>query len=241
MNIFFVTDNRLWFEYLSGWKKQRTEVVALYCSPAGAHRFQEDIALNRISVIDLVKESRDLAKRYDVGFSCHCKQLFPESLVETLPCFNFHPGYNPYNRGWFPQVFSIINGAPAGCTLHKMDAKIDHGPIVDQIEEEINAWDTSKDVYDRLLRNEFVLFEKWIDVLLAGDIEYKIPADIGGYNSIRDFERLCEIDLDKQVSFGHAIDYLRAMTFEGYKNAFFYDKSGNKISVSIELMVENVG
>ena len=46
---------------------------------------------------------------FSLVISLHCKQLFPSQLVKAVRCINVHPGFNPYNRGWFPQVFSIIN------------------------------------------------------------------------------------------------------------------------------------
>lgn len=238
MNIFFVTDNKVWFDFLYEWRNIRLEHVSFFCSPAGAYIFADEIDRGLISVVDLECESDELIKNFDIGFSCHCKQIFPKDLVESVPCFNFHPGLNPENRGWFPQVFSIINGKPAGATLHKMDCEIDHGPIVDKTRVEINNWDTSKSVYDRVLNEEFKLFEKWIDRLIRGNYELTNLDSVGNYNSISDFKKICEIDLDKKVTFKEAIDYLRAMTFDGYENAFFKGDDGKVIYVSINIKVK---
>ena len=237
MKIFFVTDNKTWFNFLMDWRKQRAEVISLYCSPAGSKIFNNEIASGLISVVDLSLHSADVAKDFDLGFSCHCKQIFPENLVNSIPCFNFHPGFNPENRGWFPQVFSIINGKPAGATLHKMDIEIDNGPIIERIEVAINSWDTSKSVYSRVMNEEFQLFEKWIDRIIAGNYQEIFLDSSGNYNSISDFKQLCEIDLEKKVTFKEAIGYLRAMTFDGYDNAFFRGDGGQKIYVSINLKV----
>lgn len=81
------------------------------------------------SYVDLKDETSvtKIIASADIVFSLHCKQIFPQSLVEAVTCINVHPGYNPYNRGWYPQVFSIMNGLPAGVTIHKMDDKVDHG------------------------------------------------------------------------------------------------------------------
>ena len=53
-----------------------------------------------------------------------------------------------------------------------------------------------------------------------------------------DFNKLCEIDLERKVSFREAIDFFRAMSFKGYKKAYFYDKEGHKIFVGVELDME---
>ena len=72
-----------------------------------------------------------ITNNYNLIISLHCKQIFPSNLVKSITCINIHPGYNPYNRGWFPQVFSIINSKPIGATIHVMDENIDHGPIIE--------------------------------------------------------------------------------------------------------------
>src|SRR5687768_5901648 len=82
--------------------------------------------------IHLKSEFQEIIKAYDLVISLHCKQLFPAELVKAVRCINIHPGYNPYNRGWFPQVFSIINKLPAGATIHEIDEEIDHGKIIAQ-------------------------------------------------------------------------------------------------------------
>jgi len=177
-------------------------------------------------VIDQVIET------YDIVISIHCKQIFPEKLVKSLRCINVHPGYNPYNRGWYPQVFSIINGLPIGATIHLMDAQIDHGEIIDQCEVEVLSTDISSDVYVKIIEAEKRLIEKNIKNILDGAYTSKVPAEEGNYNSNYDFKRLCELDLNHYGSFREHIDLLRALTFDGYNNAFFYD-SGKKIYVNI--------
>ena len=101
----------------------------------------------------LKEQDADFYDRYDLFLSLHSKQLFPDALVEDHLCINVHPGLNPHNRGWFPQVFSILNGLPIGVTIHRMDTELDHGPILWQEELPIYPQDTSKDVYDRILAN----------------------------------------------------------------------------------------
>lgn len=237
MKVFFITDNRKWFEIIDSWKNRRSEKIEIFCSPSGANLFTKEIEEGRISTLDIKLMSENLQKQFDIGFSCHCKQIFPKELVESVRCFNFHPGLNPYNRGWFPQVFSIINGKPVGATLHKMDEKIDHGPVIDQNVISIFDWDTSRTVYDRILQSEFDLFDQWVDRLLESDFEENQLESKGNYNSISDFEELCKIDLNKKVSFKEAIDYLRAMTFDGYDNAYFYSSDGHKVYVSLNLKI----
>lgn len=190
--------------------------------------------------IDLKKDYIGLINKYELIISLHCKQIFPSELVNNIRCINIHPGLNPYNRGWFPQVFSIINKFPIGVTIHEMDEQLDHGPIIIQKELKIYDWETSYDVYKRILLLEIELLKENLVKIIYNDYKTYPPNLEGNINYKKDFVKLCEIDLDKKVTYREAIEYLRAMSFKGYKNAYFYDGDGNKIFVEIELEVGDI-
>ncbi|MDI3545802.1 MAG: dTDP-4-amino-4,6-dideoxyglucose formyltransferase [Rikenellaceae bacterium] len=183
-----------------------------------------------------VKEKVDyILTNYDLIISLHCKQIFPKKLVNNITCINIHPGFNPYNRGWYPQVFSIINKLPIGVTIHKMDEELDHGEILYREKLEINSWETSKDVYDKILELEIKLIEKNIGNILEGNYTLTKPEEEGNVNYIKDFNMLREIDLDEKLTFREAIDRLRALTHGDYRNAYFVDEKGIKVWVKIVL------
>jgi methionyl-tRNA formyltransferase len=177
-------------------------------------------------------------RQYEVFLSLHCKQLFPEKLVRNHRCVNIHPGFNPYNRGWFPQVFSIINKKPVGVTIHEMDEELDHGSILYQEKIDIKLYDTSWSVYHRIQQKEVELLEKYLLDIIEKRYNKKAMLSEGNINYKSDFEKICRIDLSKQATYGEVIDLLRATTFDGYDNAYFMDDDGNKIYVNINLKKE---
>ncbi len=190
--------------------------------------------------INVKQDQGFLIKNYNLIISGHCKQFFPKDLVNQIRCINIHPGYNPINRGWYPQVFAIINDLPIGATIHEMDEKLDHGPIIKRAMVDKYEEDTSLDIYTRVVNEELKLFKENFKEIINNT--YK-TISISGENSHffdkNDFENLSEIDLEKKVSFREALNYLRAMTHGDFKNAYFTDKKGSKIFVSIELKKEN--
>lgn len=174
-------------------------------------------------------------EQYCLFLSLHCKQIFPKEMVEKNRCINIHPGYNPYNRGWFPQVFSIINKMPVGVTIHEMDEELDHGPVIYQETVEVYEYDTSKDVYERILQKEIELIDKFLINLIESNYCVYDMVFQGNINYQEDFKKLCCIDLDSKATFREMIDLLRALTFDKYDNAYFLDKNGNKVYLSIAL------
>ncbi len=189
--------------------------------------------------LNIKTEFAQVVENYDLVFSIHCKQIFPSELVRKVKCINVHPGLNPYNRGWYPQVFSILNKMPLGATIHEMDEELDHGAIICQREVIVYAWDTSLSAYERVQQAEVNLLNEWLPKLISGDYKAYKPKNEGNLNLKKDFNSLSEIDLDKIQSVGETIDLLRALTHGDYKNAFFIDpKTGKKTYVSITFIRE---
>ncbi len=181
-----------------------------------------------------IKSEKELHTKYDLIISLHCKQLFPAELVKNVRCVNVHPGYNPYNRGWFPQVFSILNKLPAGATIHEIDEMLDHGNIIAQKNIHIESWDTSFTAYQKILDAEMELLEIHLESILENTYQ-SFSAEEGNLNLKKDFDALCEIDLQHTGSFSEHIDVLRALSHGDYNNAYFLDEDGRKVFIKIEL------
>jgi len=177
-----------------------------------------------------------IISKYDLIISIHCKQLFPKNLVTKIKCINIHPGFNPINRGWYPQVFAIINNLPIGATIHEIDDKLDHGNIIDQDFVSHDYSDTSLSLYNKITKKEVELFKKNVSNILNNTYSSHKTNEEGNLYLKNDFNNLCEIDLNKHASYLEVINHLRALTHGDYKNAFFIDPETNeKIFVSISL------
>lgn len=194
---------------------------------------------NEFFPVHVKKQCGEILGHYDLVISLHCKQLFPPALVNGVRCINVHPGLNPHNRGWFPQVFSILNGLPCGATIHEIDEQLDHGGIIAQKAVKIEPWDTSLTAYNKILDAEMELIEAYMPDIIEGKYEVKAPGSEGNLNLKKDFDALCEIDLDSVGSFQEHINRLRALTHGQYANAYFLDENGRKVFLKLELIPEN--
>lgn len=175
---------------------------------------------------------------FDLIFSLHCKQIFPSDLVSSVVCINVHPGLNPHNRGWYPQVFSIINGKPIGATIHLMDSEVDHGKILDKIDVDVRLSDTSLDVYERVFQAEMILIRRTLLKVIHYELEGVAPSFDGNYNTIQDFKSLCHLDLEAVAPLGEHINLLRALSHGTFKNAYFINEQGKKIFIRVSLEEE---
>lgn len=194
---------------------------------------------NSIRIVDLRKSDYidQIVEKYDLVFSIHCKQLFPPKLVNSVKCINVHPGYNPINRGWYPQVFAIINNRCIGATIHEIDEYLDHGDIIAREMVEQTMSDTSLSLYNKVVEKEIELLKKNLLKILHGTYTKTPPEKEGFVYTKKDFNALCHINLDMQTTVADVINRLRALTHGDYKNAYFIDPATNEkffISIQIE-------
>lgn len=227
-----ITDNKYLytkFKEIIETSKFRTFSFDFCCSPKSKDIMKID-SINLKTDLNIIFE-----KNYEIIFSLHSKQLFPKELISKVKCINIHPGLNPYNRGWYPQVFCIINGLPFGATIHEIDEDLDHGRIIVQKSVALKECDTSDSAYRRVLKAELELLNEHLENILNNQYTSYEPCCEGNLNFKKDFDNLCKIDLNQQLTMKEAIDKLRALTHLDHKNAYFVNNKGQKVFLSIKL------
>ena len=236
-NIFMCSNFKQIFEELS----LPSVTVSYGISPfSNRNIFEKDLKLT-VFEYDLRSNQQvdEIIDKFDLVFSIHCKQIFPNKLVNSLKCINVHPGYNPLNRGWYPQVFSIFYDLPVGATIHEIDEHLDHGNIIDRDFVEKEIIDTSYTLYKKIIQKEIFLIRKNLSSIILNNYSTIKPENEGRLFLRNDFNDLCEIDLDMKITAGELINKLRALTHENLKNAYFFDKTSNrKVYLSIKLEYE---
>jgi hypothetical protein len=209
--------------------------VRFYNSPSGSVFNLSPFVKSKTINLKSESELNELIDNSDIVLSLHCKQIFPKKLVESRLCINFHPGYNPFNRGWYPQSFSIMNGLPIGATIHVMDEKIDFGRVIVQKEIQIEEYETSIDAYRKIIELEKQLITENLEIIVSGNFESKNMTYPGNINYKKDFENLCKLELESVGTLRDHIDLLRATSHDTFRNAYFIDSKGDKCFVKITI------
>ena len=160
--------------------------------------------------------------------------------IPEIGIINFHLSFIPFNRGSNPNVWPIIDGTPAGVTLHFIDEDIDSGHIVCQRQVEVSITDTAGTLYKKLISEMTEMFKsEWPKIK---DREFKLnkpDLDQGSIHYRNQFKTLEEINLDEEILPLNLINHLRAKTFEG-KNGAYFIHEGKKIYVTINLEAESL-
>ncbi|MFC5970122.1 methionyl-tRNA formyltransferase [Halomarina salina] len=223
----------------------RRTVVFLGANNVGLEVYDWLCDRDSVDVLAMLTEADQLSlvERLDPEFVVACgftHVVPPEVLaVPDRGCLNLHPGLLPYARGYNPNVWSIVEGLPAGVTLHYMDDGVDTGPIVATREVETRFDDTGKDLYERLERAAYDLFvETWPSVE-EGAVEVREQDDALATTHVkREFVDLCELDPDEELPVRDLLDRLRALTFPPFDNAHV-DVDGETYYVEVSLTHED--
>lgn len=100
-----------------------------------------------------------------IGLSASFPRLFPPEVIKKFSSqlYNLHPSLLPQYRNVAPIPYAIAMGDPiTGITLQRIDAQIDHGEIISQIEEPILPTDTTPILLNRLFSLGSGLFLRWL-------------------------------------------------------------------------------
>jgi methionyl-tRNA formyltransferase len=233
------------------WLKERgEEIVGLVLHPPQKRKYGEEIksaaGLDSADIFDaaelrhpeIIESIRE--RRADVALSVLFDYILRPEMIELFPegVINLHPAYLPFNRGQYPNVWSIVEGTPSGVTLHYIDDGIDTGDVIAQRRVEVDAWDTGETLYRKLGRASVELFQETWPLIRSGRARRaEQPPEAGTYHRTRDVEKIDEIDLERAYRAKELIDILRARTFPPYAGAYFRD-GARKVYLRLELIPE---
>lgn len=247
MRILYLGNNWVGWQVLQWLKDQGEDLVGLVIHQPQKQKFSEEIlqvaALPADRIFDgsLLKEVeiRKAITRLtpDIGLSILFDYILTPDFLDIFRhgVVNLHPALLPYNRGQYPNVWSLVEETPAGVTLHYLDRGIDTGDIIAQKQVAVEPVDTGETLYRKLEKASVQLFqETWPLIKTGAAPRRRQSQDSGTSHRQRDVESIDEIDLRRHYQAGNLINILRARTFPPYKGAYFL-ADGKKVYIRLQL------
>jgi len=250
MRVFCLCNNWLGWQALKWLREQGDEIVGLAVHPEARSKYGSEIRReventdclildgSRLKETALLEQVREL--NADIAVSVLFSYVLQAGFLRLFPrgCINLHPALLPYNRGSFPNVWSIVTGTPAGVTLHYIDQGIDTGDVIAQKQVEAKITDTGASLYRRLQVEAMELFKSaWPSIRVGNSSRSPQPAGTGSYHRARDVEQIDEINLQQSYRAQDLLNVIRARTFAPYHGAYFIHQ-GRKIYLRLELYEE---
>ena len=249
MRYVYLTNGQLGYEIVRWLVEQGDRPAGLVVHPAERSKYREEI----IEAVGLPPEQvlEAPALKTDTGIAWLKSQqpdwmisimfgyiLKPASLaIPRFGTLNLHPALLPYNRGAYPNVWSIVDRTPAGATIHYVDPGIDTGDIVAQCEIPVHETDTGASLYLKQEQAALALFQETWPMIRANALEPGRQTGTGTFHRVADTERIDCVDPDKMYRAGDLIDILRARTFPPYKGAYL-DLPDRRVYLRLELSEE---
>jgi methionyl-tRNA formyltransferase len=193
---------------------------------------------NEPRTIDLLR-SLDL----DCLVCIHFPYLIRSELL-ALPrigVLNLHPAFLPFNRGWHTPSWAILDGTPAGATLHFMSDDLDAGDIVYQEREPVRPEDTAHSLYQRLKEREVSVFrEGWRLVTSGNPPRQRQSIGAGTSHRKRDLldPQVQRVDLEAIGTAQALIRQLRALTTNQIHEAAYFEIDGRRYRIQVRIVPE---
>lgn len=190
------------------------------------------------------QEALEQLQRLDLDYliCIHFPYIIPPAVlaIPRLGVLNLHPAYLPFNRGWHTPSWTILQGTPAGATLHFMDEGLDTGDIVHQKQLPVACGDTADSLYTRLKELEIEVFREAWPSLLARAPQRMAQTAPGTFHRRQDLfeQHVQKIELDEEYKAEELLDRLRALTTSEIKEACYFEKGGKRYRVRLLLQEE---
>ena len=168
--------------------------------------------------------------------------LKPELLeLFSHGCVNLHAAYLPWNCGWHTNVWPILDGSPAGVTVHFIDPGIDTGDLIAQARVPLTPADTGGSLHRKLTLALISLFKCSWPAIVNGTNQ-RIPQNhaLATSHRRRDLAPLDKIDRARRYRVRDLLNLLRARTYPPYPAAY-YIGNGQRRYVRVALSEEPGG
>lgn len=128
--------------------------------------------------------------------SYNCSHIIRQDVIDAVNgrLVNLHISFLPYNRGASPNVWSFLDGTPAGVTIHRINAGLDTGDILYQKQVKFDPCrETFGSSYNRLQAEIQELFKQHWQEIYDGNYVPKSQIGVGTYHRAKDLEGLRRI------------------------------------------------
>lgn len=179
----------------------------------------------------------------DFIVSIYFDYILDDRFIE-LPAkdsINLHPGYLPYNKGFYYYAWAVLDGTSAGVSIHRIVSAVDAGPIISQKRVLIDGTDTGDVIYDKHMDASVELFRTTWPSIESGTYQLFRQRHKGTRKKITETNEAMEIDPNATYVARELIDLLRVFCFRG-SGGCVMKIDGKKYSIGIEFseLADNV-
>ena len=160
-------------------------------------------------------------------------KIIPQSVLDvpTHRTLNIHPSLLPKYRGASPlQSAMLADDKETGVTIMRIDAEMDHGPIIAQKGVTMNAWPTYEDFEERMAREGAQLLSQVMPQWVAGEIKEKEQ----DHSSATYTKKTVKEDGFIDLAGDPYLNFRKIQAYHEWPQAYFFvEKNGKKMRVKV--------
>lgn len=187
-----------------------------------------------IDQIRAENHSADGSEKCPVFLVASYGMIIPQALLD-LPSYgslNIHPSLLPKYRGPAPLPTAILEDTKdTGVTIMKMDAQMDHGPIIAQKNIHIAEWPTYEEFEEMMAKEGASLFAEILPKWLNGEIKEKTQDhSVATYTKkiIKEDGHLETTDNGLTFVGDPYLNFRKIQAYHEWPQAFFFMKHGKR-------------
>ncbi|WP_458128156.1 ankyrin repeat domain-containing protein [Pseudomonas sp. Z2-11] len=172
----------------------------------------EELGVNVVSLSDAERLA-------DIFISLEFDRIVkPLNFRDPSKIFNIHFSALPRYKGMYTSVWPILNGDErSAVTLHRIDAGIDTGEIIDQRFFDLKDTDSSKDLYLNYIENAVILFDENIESILHGNVSSLPQVSKGSSYFSKSTIDFSSLKIDFNQTAWQVGRFIRAFSFRNYQ------------------------
>ncbi len=172
-------------------------------------------------------------KNLDLFVVASYGKIIPQSVIDLPPrkTLNIHPSLLPRYRGASPLQSAMLDDAKdTGVTVMRIDAKMDHGPIVAQKDVHIDEWPQYEDFEVRMATEGAALLAETLPVWASGDApEHEQDHEAATYT-----KKIAKPDGLIDFSDDAYLNFRKIQTYHEWPGAYFFiSRDGADMRVKI--------
>lgn len=184
--------------------------------------FKKYCEINGIQSIEL---EQAYALENSIFLSLEYDRLIKPAKFSTKALYNIHFSYLPAYKGMYTSAWPIINNEKySGVTLHRIDAGIDTGDIIDQVKFEIGAETTGQELYLKNIEYGTSLVINNLQKLLTGKFDTEPQSAFGASYYSKASLNYANLEINFEKTAFEIYNQIRAFSFPAYQLPKFNDQ-----------------
>lgn len=159
-------------------------------------------------------------KPIDLFLGCFYDHILPPEVLSRfkIGAVNLHPSFLPWNRGRHSTFWGIMDGTPLGSSIHWMDEKLDHGPIIGRKDCADDGIMPASKAYDMACQGCVDLYAEYLPHILAGrgnPTRWGREPGIGpgSFHNASDIKAATYLPWESRIGMAELIRLIRATSF----------------------------